>query len=530
MSNTNPDICIIGSGVAGALIANHLAASGLKVVVLEAGPRFEASRRMELMQRRIGGTDPWPLIDKEEEIYTNTGSYKYNLKGTRLRAVGGSTHHWGGVAYRLHASDFRLKSLYGIGEDWPLDYDELEPFYQRAEEELGVSGQSGDPFASWRSCDFPMSAFPFSYADKKVIKPACDKLGIHLHTMPFARNSREYNGRPGCQAFGVCNVCPIEAMYNAEAHIKRAETTGNLQLIPQARVVSLSIDSDHRVRKAKYIRPDGTQESLIAPMFVLAAHTIESIRLLLLSQNELFPDGLANSSGTLGRYFMEHWSTGMSGVVARSHYPKRIGFNTAHTLQFYDTPQRHDIGAMKITFAAGSPNPSKLAIESKLWGQDLKKHIRESHGRRLAAVVNIEQLPDKNNRISLDPVLLDKQGYAAPRIHLDVGEYERHTLRKGREILIKIVQATGATIPESQMKKVQEEEFHPIAHHMGGCRMGNNAHRSVVDSTLKAHDHDNLYIVGSSVFPTGGAMNPTLTLAALALRTAEKIERRLRRT
>jgi choline dehydrogenase-like flavoprotein len=328
-------------------------------------------------------------------------------------------------------------------------------------------------------------------------------------------------------AFGVCHVCPIEAMYNAEVHLRRAEATGNLDLISQARVVSLKVDSGRRVREATYIRPGGEPESLAAPMFVLAAHTIESIRLLLLSRSDRFPAGLANSSGTLGRYFMEHWATGMSSQLAQPLYPQRIGFNTAHTLQFYDTPRRHRIGAMKITFSAGSHDPATLALESGLWGLELKKHLRETYGRWLAAIVNVEQLPREDNRITLDPDLRDDQGYAAPRIHLSVSEYERRTLREGRKILIKILHATGATIPAQEMIKVRENEFHPIAHHMGGCRMGTDANTSVVDSDLKAHDLDNLYIVGSSVFPTGGAMNPTLTLAALALRTAEKLKRRI---
>ncbi len=527
MAGFTHDVCIIGSGVAGALVAHELVQRGRKVLILDAGRRFDPTLRMELMERAVEGLDPWAPVDPDPEVYSSTGTDHVRLEGKRMRAVGGSTHHWGGLAYRMHASDFRLRSLYGLGEDWPVSYDELEPYYARAEAELGVSGQGGDPHASWRSGPFPNPAFPFSYAVEKVVRPACDHLGISIHPIPCARNSQPYRDRPACVAFGVCHVCPIEALYNADIHLRRGVATGNLEIRPEARVVRLAARSPRRVTSATYLQPGGGTGTVEAPIFVLAAHAIESIRLLQLSASPRFPGGLANSSGTLGRYFMEHWATGLAGVVEEPLYPHRIGFNTAHSLQFYDTPHRRRIGAMKITFSAGSPSLSELARDSGLWGVALKRYLRRVYGRWLAAIVNVEQLPRLESRVTLDPELRDAHGYAAPRVHLELGDYELRTLLRGRERLLRILRAARARIPGHQMAKFKDSERHPIAHHMGGCRMGIDPAGSVVDPDLRTHDLDNLYIVGSAVFPTGGAVNPTLTIAALALRAGETLAARL---
>ena len=518
-----PDICIIGAGVAGALIADRLSGLGATVVMLEAGRRFDPTMRLDLMREHLEGRSPWRLVDPVRDVYSSTGDHYYYLSGKRLRAVGGSTHHWGGLAYRLHSSDFRLRTLYGIGEDWPITYDELEPYYARAEVELGVSGADGDPFAAPRSSPFPLPAFPYSYADRTVVQPACERVGVRIHAVPYARNSVPFDGRPACAAFGVCEVCPIEAMYNGEVHVRRAERSGRLDLRPSCTAVRLNLGPSRRVRSVTYIDPDGRAREQQASTFVVAAHAIESVRLLLLSRSDRHPGGLANSSGTLGRFFMEHFATGMAGTVDQPLYPLRIGFATAHTLQYYDTPERRHMGAIKLTFYSGGPTPAVLAAESDVWGVGLKRHIREVFGRSLAVAANVEQLPHEDNRIGLAPALRDRFGDPAPRIHLSVGRYERRTLRRARDLAVRILEAAGAHIGWDQYAKYLTNEHHPIAHHMGGCRMGDDPQRSIVDRNLRAHDVDNLFVVGSSVFPTGGAVNPTLTIAALALRAADQL-------
>ena len=180
------DVCIIGAGVAGALIAHRLRQSGLKVIMFDAGPWVREGERLERMQQHLQGKNPWLFDSPIKTVFTSRGEWPYSLRGKLLKAVGGSTHHWGGVAFRHHQSDFEMRSRYGIAEDWPIGYSELEAYYGLAEKELGVAGASGDPFASYRSSEYPLPAFPFSYADKEVIIPACNRLGIKVHPVPYA--------------------------------------------------------------------------------------------------------------------------------------------------------------------------------------------------------------------------------------------------------------------------------------------------------------------------------------------------------
>ena len=529
MNRSAYDVCIVGAGVAGALIAYELAKQGVKVIMFDAGPRYKPVERYKRMQRYLRGENPWKSNNPARDVFTSTGDWEYPLGGTRIKAVGGSTHHWGGAVFRHHESDFKMKSLYGIAEDWPISYSDLEPYYAKAERELGVAGSGDDPFASsYRSTDYPLPAFPFSYADKKVIKPACDTLGIRLHPVSYARNSIPYQNRPACQAFGVCSVCPIEAMYNADVHVRMAEQVGGIHLLPDTSVLRFNLDSARRIKSVSYAGIDKVVHEMKSGVFVLSSHAVESVRLLLLSKSEYYPNGLANHHGLVGRYFMEHLGTGMSGEVKEKLYPHRIGFYTAQSLQFYNTPQRDRIGAIQFGFASGGLTTSRIASQSSKWGLALKREIRESFGRVIGIAAIVEQLPSEDNWISLDDTVRDYFGNPAPQVHLSVGEYERRTLKQARSIILKILRAMEAKIDFKEYLKHYMNRFHPVAHHMGGCRMGNDSQKSVVDRNLKAHGVDNLFIVGSSVFVTGGAANPTLTIAALSLRAAEHILKALR--
>lgn len=520
---SNYDVCIVGAGVAGALIAYKLAKQGIKVIMFDAGPRIKPGERYERMQRYLRGEDPWGFNHPVRDVYTSVGDWEYSLHGKRVKAVGGSTHHWGGAVFRLHESDFQMHQLYGIAPDWPISYSDLEPCYAEAEKELGVSGSEDDPFVSYRSTSYPLPAFPFSYEDKTVIKPACDKLGIKLHPVPYARNSIPYQNRPACQAYRVCKVCPIEAQYNADVHVRMAEMTGNVHVFPNTSVLRFNMESSRRVRSVSYAGFDKIVHEQTAKVFVLTAHTIESIRLLLLSKSDYYPNGLANNNGLVGKGFMEHLGTGISGEVKEKLYPYRIGFPAAQSLQFYNKPQRDKIGAIQLAFFTGGLTPAQIASQSLKWGVALKREIRESFGRIVGIAAMIEMLPKEDNWITLDEKVRDYFGNLAPKIHLSIGEYEKSTLRHSRSIIPNILKAMDAKID-----KEHPDKFHPVAHHMGGCRMGNDPLKSVVDKNLKPHGIDNLFIVGSSVFVTGGAANPTLTIAALSLRAADYILNELR--
>jgi choline dehydrogenase-like flavoprotein len=304
----DPDVCIIGAGLAGGLVAHELARRGATVVVLEAGPRYDPRERGAALERLlIDGERPWTVLPGRDG-FTNAGPVAYPLNDFRVKGVGGTTLHWTAYAVRLHETDFRMRELYGIADDWPIGYADLEPYYGLAEQALGVAGVGDNPFASPRSTPYPLPPFPPSYADR-ILTRACDSLGIRVHGAPFARNSVPFQERPACEAYGVCashNICPIHAQYTAEVHLDLAVRTGRVTIKPEAPVLRLNTDSTGRVRGVLYAGAGGAVVEQRARHFVLAAHAVESARLLLLSESSRFPHGLANGSGMVGRNFMEH--------------------------------------------------------------------------------------------------------------------------------------------------------------------------------------------------------------------------------
>ncbi|MFV2058548.1 MAG: GMC family oxidoreductase [Thiohalomonadales bacterium] len=515
------DICIIGAGLAGALVAYELSRRGLKVALLEAGPLHKLSDRPRQMQDRLKdfSLNPW-APDTKRDHFTIGGEVNYDLNDLRVKAVGGSTLHWGGLALRLHESDFRMKSLYGIGEDWPISYTEIEPYYGRAEYALGVAGIADNPFSSPRSTDYLLPEFPFSHTDS-IFKRGCDKLNIKMHHNPWARNSKPYQGRPACLAFATCGthrICPISAQYTAETHVQMAIQTTNTTLITQANVYKIETNAAGKVISVLYSTQDKKSHEITAKQFLLTAHAVESARLLLLSKSEHFPQGLANSSGLVGKYFMEHLGVHGFGKIKEKVYPYRIGFHTAESHQFCNPSNRDSLSGIKLGFLNNDgQRPYQIARQSSLWGDELAKEVQDKYGHHIGIYAQIEQLPDIRNTIDLDPIETDYIGNAVPRVTLSIGSYERHSLSEAKILVAKILAASGA-------EQIEFSDFYSFdAHHMGTCRMGNDPNSSVVNPLLRAHDVDNLYIVGSSVFVTGGVLQPSLTIAALAIRTAEHV-------
>jgi choline dehydrogenase-like flavoprotein len=519
------DVCIVGAGLVGGLMAYELARRGLKVVVLEAGPRYDLQERMAYMQDIVSGNvDGFPFTSNlpERDIYSNAGEVEYPVNHLRVKAVGGSTLHWGGQALRFIESDFRLKTLYGIADDWPITYDEIEPFYAKAERALGVAGAADSPFASWRSSDFPLPAFPFSAGDR-VFQDACQKLGIVVHSVPWARNSVPYQNRPACASFATCGtyrICPIAAQYTSEGHLDLAVKSGNARIVANANVVRLRVGDGKRVAGAVYMTPDKKENEQKARLFVLAAHTVETARLLLLSESSQFPHGLANGSGMVGRNFMERPSIAVYGTHKQKVFPYRIGFPTAETLQFSNPKNRHERAATKLEFHNFlGPKPYGIAASSGNWGEALAEEVRHSFGHQISVEASVEQLPDLGNTVTLDPELRDYFGDPVPRMTYSFGAYEKTALKEAIKLGREILTAAG-------VEKIETDVARGFAGHpMGTCRMGDNPDTSVVDRNLQAHEVPNLYVVGGSVFTTGSSLQPSLTIATLAIRAAEHIAR-----
>ena len=421
------------------------------------------------------------------------------------------------------ASDFRLRSLHGIADDWPIAYDDLEPYYARAEAALGVAGIPDEPWASPRSTPFPLPAFPFSYSDGLIAR-ACSALGIGVHHLPQARNSVAYGGRAQCRACSTCHVCPTGAKASTDlTHIPAAEATGNVRILTEATVLRLEVERSGEVSAAVYAHPDRIEHRLTARVFVLAAGAVENPRLLLLSKSRDFPDGLANRSGLVGKLFMSHPSVDVTGRVKQNVYPYRIGFSTAMSRQFALEGDRSKRGAFILEFLnSAGPTPAELAATSRLAGEALRRHVQDEFGRRLGIRVYCEQLPDRANSISLSPRVRDYFGSPAPHVTYAVGRYERDTLEEGKRVAGRILQTAGAT-------DLRPTLLSPAAHQIGTHRMGADPRTSVVGPNLRAHDVPNLYLVGSGCFVTATASPPTLTIAALAIRAAEHIAAEARR-
>jgi glucose dehydrogenase len=517
------EVCIVGAGAAGGIIAWELARQGLHVVVLESGPRHNFRQRGEYVRRYLKHENPWRTPLPEMDNHTVGGAAPYLLEWRRARGVGGSTLHWEGYAFRLHADDFRLRSLYGIGDDWPVSYQDLEPYYARAEQALGVAGVTDDPWASPRSTPFPLPPFPFSYSDR-LFAPACTSLGIALHHLPQARNSVAYGGRPQCQACGTCHVCPTGAKASIDlTHIPEAEATGNARVHTEATVLRLEVDGSGQVSAAVYARPDKVEQRLAARVFVVAAGAVETARLLLLSTSREFPDGIANRSGLVGKLFMSHPSLEVTGRASQKVYPYRIGFSTAMSRQFAVERDRTTRGPFFLEFLnSAGPTPERLAVSSGQVGEALREQVREEFGRWLGIRIYCEQLPDRANSVSLNTRVRDYFGNPAPHIHYNVGSYERRALDEAKGVAGKILAAMGVT-------DIRSSALMFAAHQIGTHRMGVDPKTSVVDANLRAHDVPNLYLVGSGCFVTASASPPTLTIAALALRAAEHIGAQLRR-
>lgn len=530
------DVCVIGSGPAGSLIAAEVAGQGLDVVVLEAGERFESDDRLERMERDIRPADD-PLsvwnMGGTRDAYTSSGERFYPLNRARVKGVGGSTLHWQGMVMRLHERDFNRSTHEGVAADWPLEYADLAPYYAQAERELGVAGALDNPFAPPRSEPFPQPAFPPSYSDS-LFAASCEQLGVTMHSVPNARNSMDYDDRSACVGYGTCNpVCPSGAKYCADIHAQKAEETG-ARIVDRAPVQRLEHDAaGKQVEAAVYATPDGRTHRQEARAFVIACGGVETPRLLLLSKSSRYPHGLANSSGLVGRYFMDHLFVGMGGTLSEETRQNHIGFITSECHQFYDNPGQGtrgtgnsipksdaDLGPIKLEFLNyAGPSPVEIALNGDTWGDELLQTLRERYGNHVAMGGLVGQLPRAENSVSLDHSTTDNHGNPVPQIEWRVDRRSKRTIRRASEIQRAILEELGVDVTWT----VGPENTGPAFHQMGTTRMGENPNESVVNAEMRTHDIENLWIASSSAFVTSGAMNPTLTIAALALKAADHV-------
>ncbi|MFP5353889.1 MAG: GMC family oxidoreductase [Gemmatimonadota bacterium] len=502
------DLCVIGSGPAGALVANACAARGIRTLLVESGPRLDRAHRAELQRRFVLlEEDPWPR-DAERDAFTNASDFGYDLNVRRVRAVGGTTLSWMGMAPRLRESDFRTGTLYGLGADWPIQYADLEPYYVRAEHEMGVSGERG-PDDPWRSAPYPMEPFPDSYGDS-LWRRAAAALGVNVSLMPAAKNNaRAYDGRPPCTTFSTCPICPGGAQYSADWHAFKAERTGHCTILPDTTARRIELDAAGRVRVVHASSRDGAPHEIRARAVVVAANAVESARLLLLSR--------VGHEAMVGRFLMEHWKITTNGLSSERDFPDRIGFPTLTAYHRYEGSDRGERGAVRLLF----PNPGdpleSMGRQPGRWGRSMAKHECEAFGHMRRIEASAEHLPHPESRVTLDPAVTDCFGDPAPRLCFVLDDNDRRTLDVAREAMRTMAEA-------AQLTDVHVGTgFGGGSHLMGTCRMSLREEDGVADPNARVHGTRNLYLAGSSLFPTGGSVNPTLTIAALSLRLADHL-------
>lgn len=537
MTDLRADVIIVGSGVAGALIADKLARQGFKVIILEAGPRID---RSEAVTKYFGSLIkvpecayplspeiPHPVSNDYNSWLIQTGPDLF--KSTYIKAVGGTTWHWLGTALRLIPSDFALRSTFGIGSDWPITYAQLEPFYGQAETEIGVAGDSKQALGAPRSSDYPMGPITPTYLDKQVAA-ALANTEFEVRVTPQARNSTDRDDRPACCGNSSCiPVCPVQAKYDATVHIARAEQAGAM-VVEKANAVALVLNAAQAVDHIVFKRWDLSVGRLFGRVFVLAANAIETPRLLLASASEQAPRGVANGSDQVGRNLMDHPLQLSWALTKEPLYPFRGPLSTSGIENLRDGAFRATRGAFRIeigndgwSWPEGSPSTTAAALAKQgLTGQALNLALSDQLSRQIRLSALVEELPDPDNRISLDLKMRDMYGVPKPKIAYRISDYVKNGLLAAREAHNTIFKKLSAT-------RIQHrDDFEGAGHIMGTTKMGDDPHKSVVDSELRTHQHRNLFLAGSGVFPTGGTANPTLTIAALSLRLADSIVKQLK--
>jgi choline dehydrogenase-like flavoprotein len=525
------DVVIVGSGVAGALVAHELAQSGTaSVLMLEAGPRLERWRIVENFRNSPAKGDfmapypssrhaPHPEYTPDNHYLIEKGTHRYAAQ--YIRAVGGTTWHWAAATWRYLPSDFLMRSSYGVGRDWPISYDDLEPFYYRAEVELGVAGPNdGTDLGSPRKQPYPMDHLPLSWNDQRF-SLVLNRHGHKVVPEPVARNRRVYDQRPACCGNNNCMpICPIAAMYNGIIHVEKAERAG-AAVLPNAVVYRLEVDAGDRISAVHFKDPGGTSHRVSAKYFVLAANGIEIPKLMLLSTDARHPNGIGNSSDQVGRNLMDHPGTGITFIANEDLWPGRGPIEMTSVVDMRDGGFRSDYAGKKLHLnnVAQTGQAARKALQQGLVGHKLDQEIR----RRAARTVDINSfhdlLPHPENRIRPSPDQRDALGIAQPEITYSIDDYVKKSALLTHQTYDSIAKMFGGTEVEFH------DDFAPNNHIMGTTIMGKDPRDSVVDSQCRAHDHENLFIASSAVMPSAGTVNCTLTIAALSLRIADMLRK-----
>lgn len=507
IAQTDQAVVIIGSGAGGGTLAYELTARGIPVVVLEAGPFL---RPEDYENDEWAAFNQMAWLDKR----TASGSYRLardfpNLPAWIVKAVGGSTTHWSGATPRFRAYEFLTKTYYGGIDganllDWPITLDDLAPYYDKAERAIGSTHRHGRP------------ALPANN-NYKVFANGAEKVGYRFYaTGPYGTNAAPYDGRPASiqDGFNFQGDKSTAKWSIAVREIPRALATGRCDLRTECQAVQIEHDASGRAAAVLYLDPDGNLHRQAARVVCVAGNSIETPRLLLMSASALHPDGLANSSGQVGRNYMRH-TTG--SVYARFEDPVRM-YRGETMAGIIADEARHDTSR---GFAGGyymetlSLGPAFLAafVDPGSWGRGFTE-VLDAYQHTAGMWVVGEDMPQESNRVTLNTAVTDQWGLPVPDVHFDDHPNDVAMREHGYARADLVYEAVGAV-------GTHHTPPYPATHNLGTCRMSARPEDGVVDGFGKAHDVPNLFVSDGSVMTTGAAANPTLTIVALAIRQAE---------
>lgn len=501
-------VVVIGSGAGGGTLSNELARKGIKVVCLEAGPRLnfgDIVNDESEMFKKLSWLDP----------RKGSGQLHPKFPSWTCKTVGGTTLHWEGQCPRMRGYELAALSTYGEVNDaalidWPIGIEELEGYYHRAEDKMGVTGTNGRPFLPGNN-------------NFKVMEAGARRVGYRdIDTHHMAINSVVRDNRPSCQQIGFCNSgCAIGAKWSTlYTEVPKAEATGNFELRPESMVARIHHNEQGRVTGVDYFDKAGGFRHQKARAVCVAGNAIETARLLLQSTSDMFPNGLANSSDQVGRNYMTHFT-----VCVISQMPKPVNFHRGTQMAgIVRDEMKHDLsrgflGGYSINPVPFPPEFLARHLEQGAWGEELTATL-EKYDHLAGLMMMGEDPPQAENRITLDSGTRDQYGLAVPVVHyLDHANTQKmkvHALRQGKAIHA----ALGAL-------KSYEITSIPATHNLGTARMSEDPRQGVCNGWGQTHDIENLFVSDGSLFSTSGCANPTLTIVALAIRQAEYIKRQI---
>ncbi|MCW5744821.1 MAG: GMC family oxidoreductase [Alphaproteobacteria bacterium] len=522
------DVLIIGAGASGAAVAWSLADTRMKILCLEQGdwirPTDFPSNGRDWEARRYADFDISPNRRARDTDYPVNDDNSL-MKIANFNGVGGGTVLYTAHYPRMHPSDFRVRSLDGVADDWPIDYWTLEPYFAENDRMTGVAGLAGDPAYPPHQPTLP--AVPLGRTGTLYAR-AANKLGWHWWPSDIAVATSEVDGRAKCINLGHCTPgCAQGAKASVDITYWPAALRAGVELRTRCRVREITTDDRGMASGVVYYDANGVERFQPAEMVILAANGIGTPRLLLNSASTRFPNGLANSSGLVGRNLMLHPWPIVSGYVADELDGGRAPITSLWSKQFYETDASRDfVRGYTLQFGRGT-GPATEAITSAAsgrlpWGRDHHRVYRGLLNHRVAIGVACEDLPEAHNRVTLDPVLKDSHGIPAPRIDYTLSDNTRRMMEHGIASAEEILTAAGA-----KNLSASRTVLNSPGHLLGTARMGTDPARSVVNEWGRCHDVKNLFIVDGSIWVTSGGVNPTSTIQALALYIADRIKQRL---